>query len=254
MNRFESEVISLFHEIQQGKRGRFPNHYFAGDQGKQLLITLTRYIIEKHLNIPMEEIPQKITADLLWKNRLKPPAALHGLNFMELIELVYPNQFFPWEFKQVSYGYWMGEEGRERATKTVKYVVEEIEKIPIADLPQRINTDFFKRNRLISIMDMFGSSPYQVVEAIYPGLFQPWQFANVPLNCWKNATFIKQSMDQLLFHDLKFQNYQEALTKIKKEHFFEYRRSGLFIRAFRSSLQSVRKWISQQMACASGVN
>ena len=138
-----SEVIMLFHEIQQGTRKRFPNHYFVGEPGKQHLIELTRYIIEDLLNIPTEKIPKQITAELLWKNRLNPPAKIQGLNYTELIELSYPGQFFPWDFKQVSNGYWIGEKGRQRAINTVKYVIDEIERIPISDIPQRINTEFF---------------------------------------------------------------------------------------------------------------
>jgi len=86
-----------------------------------------------------------------------------------------------------------------------------------------------------------------VVNALYPGEFQPWQFANVPLNCWKDVEYVRQGMDHLLFVDLKFQSYEEAIANIKRVHFFEYQRSGLFVVAFHSRLKKVKDWITYQM-------
>ncbi|MDQ8739473.1 hypothetical protein [Paenibacillus sp. LHD-38] len=139
---------------------------------------LTRYLIEEHLNIPIEEITDRVNADILWKHRLRPPATVHGWDFMELVQHAYPGQFFAWEFRQVSNGYWKGEKGRQRAIEAIKYVIEEKCRIPYHEIPQCINYRFVKEHRLLGTLNVFGHSPYQVVDNIYPDQFQPWEFAN----------------------------------------------------------------------------
>lgn len=250
VNLTNQEVCIMYREILQGKRRRFPNHYFVGAMGKKRLIWLTRYVIEIYLNISVQDIPNRINAETLWQYRLKAPVATQGLSFTELIELTYPNQFYSWDFKQVSRGYWRGEKGQQRAIQAVKYVIEEIKKIPLDDIPKHINTGFFKQNRLVGILESFDKSPYKVMEAIYPGRFRPWEFAHAPLNCWSNEGYIKECMDQLLFEDLKFQSYEEALINLKKSHFFQHQKTGLFARAFNARLRMVKEWITQQNASA----
>lgn len=57
-------------------------------------------------------------------------------------------------------------------------------------------------------------------------------------------------MDQLLFEDLNFQSYEEALINLKKSHFFQHQKTGLFARAFNVRLCMVKEWITQQIASA----
>ncbi|MBO7746737.1 hypothetical protein I8J29_21190 [Paenibacillus sp. MWE-103] len=242
-----NELITIYHEVLEGKRSRFPNHTFTGEQGKINLTNLTRYVIEKHLNIPVNEIPNHIDAKILWEHRLRPPALVQGWGFIDLIQHAYPKQFFPWQFKQVSYGYWSGEKGRQRAIEAVKYVIEKKCRIPIFEVPQQINSTFLKKHGLSGIFKVFGDSPYQMINAVYPNKFQPWEFSNVPLNYWKNEVNIKQMMDILLFEKLHFATYQEALIELNHRHFPHYRLTGFFQMAFNSRLLNAKNWIVGQI-------
>jgi hypothetical protein len=51
------------------------------------------------------------------------------------------------------------------------------------------NHHFFKQNGLTGVFDIFEDSPYQVIQAIYPNQFQPWEFSTVLMNFWKNKIF-----------------------------------------------------------------
>jgi hypothetical protein len=240
-------VIEIYIEVLKGIRQRFPDHFFVGEQGKKYLALITRFLIEEHLNIPVQEIPEKINAKILWSHRLRVPAIKHGWNFIQLIENAYPGQFRPWEFSQVSHGYWQGDEGKQRAIEAVRYVIEEECQISFEDIPQQVNYHFFKKNRLAGVFDVFGQSPYEVINTVYPDHFQPWQFANVPMNYWKDRENIKKTMDWFLFEKLGFDSYGEAIQRLNQKHFFEHRMTGFLQMAFDNRLFKVKQWINQQI-------
>lgn len=243
-----TEIITIYREVLEGQRDRFPNHFFEGEPGKSNLFCLTRYLLEKHLNLEIKDIPSHVSAKTLWSHRLRPAASMHGLSFIELISNTYPDQFHVWQFKQVSNGYWKGEKGIQRAVETVKYVIEIKCNIPHNKIPQYIDYRFFKKNRLNGILALFGDSPFKVINAIYPNQFQPWEFNNVPLNYWNSDNNIKQAMNGLIFNKLGYSSYEEALLKLKKGHFFKFGFSGLFQIVFKMRMLNVRKWLEENIA------
>ncbi|WP_255286788.1 MULTISPECIES: DUF4046 domain-containing protein [unclassified Bacillus (in: firmicutes)] len=116
------KVLQIYRDVLDGKRGKFPDHFFVGEQGKKYLAFLTRYLIEDYLGISVKEIPRKVKAATLWNHRLRPAAYVQGWkDFMWIIENAYPGKFRPWEFNQVSNNYWQGENERKRAIEAVRY-------------------------------------------------------------------------------------------------------------------------------------
>jgi hypothetical protein len=239
-------VINIYQDVLERKIYRFPNNFFLDKDGKKYLRYMTCYLLEERLLIPVHEIPLKVKASTLWYHRLRPPAQIFGWNYFDVIDNAYPGQFRPWEFKQVPSRYWYGEEGKNRAIKAVKYVIEEELKIPMEEIPFQVDFHFFKKYSLRGVFNLFGDSPFQVIEAVYPGVFHPWQFVNVPLNSWTNQVYIQETMEWFLFQQLDFSSYEEALMKLKKQHFFDFRLTGIYQRAFDSKLENVRKWIKQR--------
>ena len=240
------KLIQIYRDVLSGKRCRFPNHFFVGDQGKTYLAELTRYLIEEYLAIPIEQIPQYVSAEVIWGHRLRPGAQTHGFDFIEVIENAYPNRFKPWDFKQVSNGYWQGEDGRQRAIETVRYVIEEKCKIPHREIPDRITHQFFEDHRIRGVFSLFGQSPYQVINAVYPNEFKPWDFSTVPLNFWKNPLNTKQAMDWFLFEVVGFSSYSEAFIRLRQEHFIQHEFTGCLQMAFNRKLAKVKQWIKEQ--------
>lgn len=242
-----NSTVLIYKEILDGKRSRFPNYFFVGEQGKEILSSLTRYLIEEHLEIKIDDIPIYVNAELLWKYRLRAPAQAHGLNYIDLIQLAYPDQFYPWEFKQVSFGYWKGEQGRQKAIETVKYVIETKCEIQRHLVPKNVNHNFFKKHRLLGIFKIFGDSPFLVINAVYPDQFQLWEFSNVPINSWKNEENIKKILEWLFFEKLQFASYREAMDKLKIKHFSQYQLTGFYQMAFDQRLFKVKEWINNQI-------
>src|SRR5690606_39011947 len=121
----------------------------------------------------------------------------YGWNFIDLIENAYPKFFHPWDFQQVSNGYWKGEKGVQRVTQTMKYVIETKCGITHHLIPKVVDFNFFKNHRLVGLFSAFGDSPFEVINTVYPGEFRPWEFKSVPMNYWKNGNNIKEAMDFL---------------------------------------------------------
>ncbi|MBK0010147.1 hypothetical protein IAE23_27145 [Bacillus sp. S35] len=245
MNR--EQVIEIYRQVLERKRKRFPNYFFIGEEGKKYMGYITCYLLEQRLSIPIQEIPLQVTAGILWSHRLKPPAMLYGWNYYEVIDNAYPGKFKAWQFQQVPDKYWHGDEGKKRAIEAVKYVIEEELKIPLNEIPIQVNIHFFNQHSLGGVFSLFGQSPFQVVEAVYPGVFKPWQFAHVPMNCWKNKEYIQEAMDDFLFKQLHFSSYKEAFFRLKGTHFTDFQLTGLFQMAFESRMNNVKKWIKKQL-------
>ncbi|MFE6707630.1 hypothetical protein ACFVEL_22150 [Bacillus thuringiensis] len=252
----KEKVIQLYRDILEGKRFRFPNHFFLGDQGKKYLAYITRYLLEEYLSIPIEQIPHCVCAKTLWDYRLRPPAQVHGWNFIDIMQNAYSGTFHPLEFKQVSHGYWKGKAGRKRALEAVRYVIEEKHSIPIQKIPVKINRHFFKQNGLGGVFSIFGDSPYHIIETLYPNQFHPWEFSTVPMNFWKGKENVLQAMEWFLFQKIGFYSYQEALQRLSYKHFINYRMTGLYQMAFDQRLCKVKQWIEKQIeqrsSCANG--
>ncbi|MDT3766301.1 DUF4046 domain-containing protein [Priestia filamentosa] len=240
-------VVEIYQDVLNGKVKRFPNKFFSGEEGKKYVKYMTCYLLEERLSIPIDKIPVRVQANILWSHRLKPPAMIYGWNYYDVIENAYPGRFKPWEFQQVPHKYWHGKEGKNRAIEAVKHVIENELNIPIEEIPLHVNLHFFKKYHLYGVFDIFEQSPFQVIQAVYPGVFKPWQFANVPLNCWKDRVSIQETMDYFLFQQLCFSSYEEALVKIRKQHFFDFQLTGLLQRVFDSRMQKVREWIKISM-------
>ncbi|MBQ4869133.1 hypothetical protein IHQ11_21925 [Priestia megaterium] len=241
------QVIKIYQDVLDKKRKRFPNYFVVGNEGKKYMRYMTCYLLEQHLSIPIDEIPFQVGANTLWSHRLRPPAMLYGWNYYEVIDNAYPGKFKPWQFQQTPDKYWDGEEGKRRAIEAVRYVIEEKMKISMEEIPFQINFHFFKQHGLGGAFTLLGYSPFQVVEAIYRGVFKPWQFAHVPMNCWKNEEYIREAMDDFLFKHLHFSSYHEAFLQLKRSHFTDCQLTGLFQMAFDSRMNNVKEWIKNQL-------
>ncbi len=241
------QVIKIYQDVLEKKRKRFPNYFFLGDEGKRYMRYMTCYLLEKHLTIPIAEIPFQVGANTLWSHRLRPPAMLYGWNYYEVIDNAYPGKFKPWQFQQAPDKYWDGEEGKKRAIEAVKYVIENKSKLAMEEIPFKVNFHFFKQHGLGGAFTLLGYSPFQIVESIYPGVFRPWQFAHVPMNCWKNEEYIREAMENFLFKQLLFSSYEEACLKLKGSDFADFQLTGLFQMAFDSRMNNVRKWIKRKL-------
>lgn len=242
MGKDEMNSVEIYQQVLRGTRKRFPNYYFNGQEGFQRLIQCTRFLIEDVLRIPESEIPKRVSAELLWSHRLRPPANKHQLNFTDLMATCYPNVSVL-DYKQVSNGYWVDDSGYIRGIEMVRKAIEETCNIPLREIPRVVNYKFFYEHKLTGIFNRFEQSPYAVINAVYPGIFHPWEFATVPMHFWENETNVKDAMHWLIYEKLEYTSWSEANIKLKMTDFERLGLGGLFTRRFHRRMQSVRQWI-----------
>ncbi|MEK1832845.1 hypothetical protein AAAC51_39670 [Priestia megaterium] len=68
----KEQVIEIYQDVLDKRRKRFPNYFFAGNEGKKYMRYMTCYLLEQHLSIPIDEIPFQVGANTLWSHRLRP--------------------------------------------------------------------------------------------------------------------------------------------------------------------------------------
>ncbi|PFI60675.1 hypothetical protein COL08_23275 [Priestia megaterium] len=69
----------------------------------------------------------------------------------------------------------------------------------------------------------------------------------MPMICWKETKYVDETMDWLLFTQLHYKSYEEAIRKIRKTHFFEYKLTILLQVAFNYRMKNAKKWISVRL-------
>lgn len=95
---FEERVIDTFHEVQEGKRRSFPRGYFHGVVGEKRAVICIRYLCEEVLKLSPEEIPKKLTEEVLAKYKLKILLNLLFTSMLDLITFVYPDRYTAEDF------------------------------------------------------------------------------------------------------------------------------------------------------------
>jgi hypothetical protein len=87
------------------------------------------------------------------------------------------------QFRKRPNGYWVGEEGKRRAIDAIRWMVEEKMRIGVEEIPTRVNSATFLEHGLNTPLDLlFCASPYEGINAAYPGRFFPWEMEVTPMN------------------------------------------------------------------------
>ncbi|MFT9495391.1 hypothetical protein [Anaerosolibacter sp.] len=92
--------------FQPWEFNQVPNGYWRGDKGRDRAIKVIKYVIEEKEMIPIHQIPQNITYHFFKRNRILGPFRVFDESPYHLINSIYPNMFYPWEFSSVPMNYW----------------------------------------------------------------------------------------------------------------------------------------------------
>lgn len=108
---------------------------------------------------------------------------LSGNNVYDEIEIF--NMVMEGELEKYPYGFWSPPDGITHAIKILKYLFENVLKWDFDDIIKNYNANFFGKYKIRGILSqVFNSSPYEALDAIYPNKFKRWQF-RIPNNYWK---------------------------------------------------------------------
>ncbi|KYG33861.1 hypothetical protein [Bacillus gaemokensis] len=145
-------------------------------------LTTLQWILEEKEQLTEEQIYQEFSTNWLIKNKLNTPLKnFWGSNPYKMINDLYPNRFKEWLFKNVPKDYWT----EKTALKALKWTIEEKEQLIEEQVPQRTDIKWFERNKLaVPLRRFWSSSPYKMINDLYPNRFKAWQFPKVPRGFW----------------------------------------------------------------------
>lgn len=178
-------VIQVYEDVFAGRRRRFPNNFFRGPTGRERAGVITRYLLEDKLSIKVDDIPRAIHKKLFYDNGLTwMLGSCFDWSPYKAIDNAYPGRFHKWQFNVK--GMWQGPERFRLAAEATRWMIEEVERVTVDDIPQRISATTFGKYNLRGMLSVcFRGSFFRAIENAYPGRFHPWEFRNVPKNFWQ---------------------------------------------------------------------
>ena len=156
--------------------GTVPRGYW---NDKENAIKCVKWLIEEKLKLDDEEIKEKLSNNLFRDNNLSS-MLLYCFNgsIYEAINTVYPNKFKEWGFKYTPMGFW---DNKENGIKAARWLIEEKLKLDDEELKEQLSANLFIKNGLNGMLQYcFNSSPYEVIDMLYPNKFKEWEFKYVP--------------------------------------------------------------------------
>ncbi|WAH42039.1 hypothetical protein NZD89_00520 [Alicyclobacillus fastidiosus] len=238
---------SIFKVVENAYPGEFQpwelikarKHVFVGETGRDMARKAVRWMVVDKLNYTLKDL-HKITIKTFIDYKLgsvvnkiyrgSPWAAIQDAGF---------GPFHPWEIHQVPNGYWKGENGRIHAITATKWLIEEKLRIPVEAIPSSVRSLHFKQNGIETMLkDVFSGSPYQAIEAAYPGIFKCWQFPSVGNGYWggsEGLTHAREAMEWLLFEKLNLE-FHEIPYRVSRQTFRHYGLDNMLKQLFHGSV------------------
>lgn len=231
-NKLEGMFLILFKAnpysvIEYVYPGRFkpwdfkkvPIGYWKNEEN---VINALKWLIEEELKWDDEQIKRNLCRSVFVKHNL------YGLLFRRFkcsvynaIDTLYPGKFKYWEMKK-SPVKWDEENGRE----AVKWLIEDKLKWSIEDIKKNMKQDVFKKYGLGGMLgNVYGHSPFNAIDSLYPGQIKPWELKVAPQRYWNDETariatrwFVEEKLNW---------SYEEVLEKLTARVFVENGMRGL---------------------------
>jgi hypothetical protein len=180
---------------------------------KAFLIRQFYYMLEKE-QIQFCDVPHKVTQELLIKYRFSAALKHFSNSPSELINSLFPDLFSQQDFKKKN-KYW-------HDINNVKAAVKKLcndKNIPFNQIPKYFTKKLFRENGLYGMLQVYNSSPIELVLKLYPGVFSVIDFKRVPNKFW----FKKENRIQALRdYCAKMNISRDKLPKLTRPYFKKY--------------------------------
>lgn len=112
---FKEQTIAIYKTVLK-EDSRFPQMFWTGDLGKKRACICLRYLCENILGYKIEEIPEKLTRDIIKEYKLNGLLKSQFNDVLSsLVKAVYKDKFYAWEFKCMPRNFWKTKENRLEA-------------------------------------------------------------------------------------------------------------------------------------------
>ena len=108
-------------------------------------------------------------------NRKLSKDELYKLSAVEVYKMVLRG-----DLKNFPKGFWTYEDTKKNAIDISKYLIEEILSWSHEDIKSNLDQKTFFSNRLYTMLNkVYGGSPFEVINSVYPNKFKPWELNHV---------------------------------------------------------------------------
>jgi hypothetical protein len=130
------------------------------------------------------------------------------------------------DLKNFPHSFWTYEDAKKNAVDITKYLIEEILCWSHEDIKSNLDQKTFLSNKLCTmLLKVYGGSPFQVINSVYPNRFKPWELKQVPNSYWTSEKGI-QATKWLIEEELKWSD-DDIKEKLTERTFFKYGLSGM---------------------------
>ena len=217
----ENDIKKLIKAKLENQIKNLPYGFWRCKQGKEHSKIAIKYLIEEHLKIPIEQIPEQITAKTFHEVGLfRLLVEFFDSSYFKALEYTYPGKFNPWDFPKGMTGIWEGKDGKKRALEAIQKMLEDLS-IAENEIPSKISYTTFKKYGLGGMLQiLFNSSPFKAIDALFPRKFQPWEFH--VKNYWTNESIETARKATKWLVEVKLEMKESELTEIRRKHFLHY--------------------------------
>lgn len=190
--------IKTYEKVLNGELTHFPN-YFWQDINEVQLRGLLRYFFEIKLGWSIEDIKKGLDTYTFQKNKLGGMLQTVFSNSpFKVVNFVYPYKINEWELMHTPRAYWT----KDNVVKAVKFMLKK-EKWTEKDIRTKSITDLIRKYGAPSNFINSGLTFFDIIDAIYPNKFKPWELSKVSNNYWNIETG-KQIVKWLIEKELKW--------------------------------------------------
>ncbi|PEF43413.1 hypothetical protein CON22_26045 [Bacillus cereus] len=176
-------IEHIYQEILDGKRSRFPPHTWCEDYNRELAKRVTKYLVKSVLNWDVEALKKNWSQKIIIEFKLSGVLSrIYNGSPYAMLDDSYPNVFKEWEFGMTPLNFWTKKKGLE----ALRWTIEEKEKLTDKQILDGYNYEWVVKQKLRSpCQTYFNSSPYKMINELYPNRFKEWEFNNVtPRKFW----------------------------------------------------------------------
>lgn len=131
-------------------------------------------------------------------------------------------------------GFWQNPEATNNPQIIIRYLFEEKFKFSDDDI-LKLSANFFTKNKLGGMLAIcFNYSPFEAINAAYPGRFKPYQMYLAPQGYWNNRENGIDAIKWLIDEKLKLSD-DEIIDSISKDFFKKHNLNGMLLHCFNGS-------------------
>jgi len=125
------------------------------------------------------------------------------------------------EILKLPFGFWKGEDGLINSRIIIDYIVIEIMNRKLEDIPEILNSKFFKDNMIASLL-VYHQTVVELALAVYPGMFNMFDFKMCPKNIWTRPDKYESARKLINYNLEKLRYTFDDIYTVSWAKFFDY--------------------------------